>query len=120
MATILLAEDDDSLRQFMTATLQKAGHNVTACADGLEALTALQNAEKIDLLLTDIVMPGLDGTELAARALKITPALKVLFITGFAAMAADAENIPAQGGRVVAKPFHLGKLLAEVEALLQK
>ncbi len=120
MANIILAEDDASLRQFIAATLEKAGHTVTSCADGLEALAALQTVVSPDLLLTDIVMPGLDGTELAARAASLKPNMKVLFITGFAAMAAGAENIPAQGGKVVAKPFHLGKLLAEVEALLKK
>ncbi len=120
MANILLAEDDASTRRFLTSALQKAGHSITACADGLEALTVLEEkGGTFQLLLTDIVMPGIDGIELSSRAGALFPALKVMFITGFAAMAlGKAEG--AQGHmRIVSKPFHLGALTSEIEEMLK-
>lgn len=118
MAKILLAEDDTALRGFLSASLEKAGHNVVACEDGLMALAVLEAEEgTFDLLLSDIIMPGIDGIELSQRALRINPALKVLFITGFAAMAlSDAPSGDAP--RVISKPFHLGKLVREIEEIL--
>lgn len=116
MSKILLADDDLSTRQFLTAALQKAGHEVTACADGLEAWGTFQAAPSaFDLLLTDIVMPGLDGMELSSRARGLCPALKIVYITGFAAMADNADA----NDKVISKPFHLGNLTREIDALLK-
>ncbi len=119
MAKILLAEDDASMRGFVTAALEKAGHRVTVCGDGTQALAALENEKDYDLLLTDIVMPGLDGIELSGRATRLHPRLKVIFITGFAAMAAGQADSRNPQMRVVSKPFHLGKLVEEVNRVLQ-
>src|SRR5580700_9305368 len=85
MPRILLAEDDDSLRGFLTRALERAGYDVTACADGEEAVAVLD--EVWDLLLTDIVMPGMDGIEVARLAAARHPGLRIMFITGFAAVA---------------------------------
>lgn len=119
MANILLAEDDASLRGFITATLERNGHSVTPCADGLEAMRALEDTS-FDLLLTDIVMPGLDGIELSARARAKNPALKVMFITGFAAMVQKdiGEKTDGTSTRVISKPFHLGDLPRQIADLL--
>ena len=76
-ATILLAEDDDSLRSFLARALERAGHEVRTCADGDEALAAL-NEGPFDLLLTDIVMPGADGIEVARVAAAQTPGLPIM------------------------------------------
>lgn len=119
MAKILLAEDDASIRGFVSAALEKAGHQVTVCENGSEALTALETHGNYDLLLTDIVMPGLDGIELSGRATKLCPDLKVIFITGFAAMATGQADLRNPQMRVVSKPFHLGKLIEEVTRVLQ-
>ena len=78
MAQILLAEDDDSMREFLAKALTRAGHEVRAVGDGLDALTTLAE-EQVDLLLADVVMPGLDGIELARRAAKEQPNIKVMF-----------------------------------------
>ena len=83
MAKILLAEDDDSLRGFLVNALKRAGHVVKDFDEGRSALKALER-EVFDLLLTDIVMPGLDGIELARRGSELDPAMKIVFITGFA------------------------------------
>lgn len=114
MSNILFAEDDDSLRHFIAASLEKAGHIVTSVSDGLEALAALESGNPCDLLLTDIVMPGMDGIELSARAAALSPAPKIMFITGFTAMALKNNNAP-----VITKPFHLGQLIEQVEELLR-
>jgi len=94
MAKILLAEDDDSMRDFLAKALKRAGHEVLVCSDGEEGLDAIgEQPAQFDLLLTDIVMPGVDGIELARRAAEIDPALKIMFITGFAAVALASVNI---------------------------
>ena len=118
MARILIAEDDDVLRRFLQRGLEKAGHRVFGASDGLEAYDTLQKAV-IDLVIADIVMPGLDGIELARRACLEHPGIRVVFITGFAAVAVRAQGFKAPAGvRVLSKPFHLRELVAEVERLL--
>ncbi|HLF58883.1 MAG TPA: response regulator [Alphaproteobacteria bacterium] len=117
MATILLAEDDQSMRRFLKRALEKAGHEVLAVGDGLEALEAFEPG-RFNLLLADIVMPGMDGIELARRARDTCPELPVMFITGFAAVALRARKTLPGETRVLAKPFHLRDLVAEIEKLL--
>lgn len=117
MAEILLAEDDDSMRDFLAKALRRAGHEVTAVGDGLEALAVL-SAGQVDLLLTDVVMPGLDGVELARRASDKQPGIKVMFITGFAAVALKAREQAPRGARVLSKPFHLRDLVGQIDAIM--
>ncbi len=118
MASILLAEDDDSLRVFLANALGRAGHLVTSCGDGDEALAALET-RGYDLLLADIVMPGIDGIELAQRATEHLPSMKVLFITGFAAVALNAQKTGAnRNAKILSKPFHLRDLVTEVDKIL--
>jgi two-component system, cell cycle response regulator CpdR len=115
MSRILLAEDDDSLRGFLARALERAGHEVTACADGDEAVTYLD--EPWDLLLTDIVMPGLDGIEVARQAAARHPGLRIMFITGFAAVALNPDSKAPRDAKVLSKPFHRRDLVHEVEKL---
>ncbi|MBY0447267.1 MAG: response regulator [Hyphomonadaceae bacterium] len=117
MARILLAEDDDSLRKFLAQNLARAGHYVEAYEDGDGAWEALERSE-FDLLLTDIVMPGVDGIELARRAAERRPELKIVFITGFAAVALAQATAAQQRAKVLSKPFHLKDLVAEVERVI--
>ena len=117
MARILLAEDDDQLRLFLSRGLQRAGHLVDSVADGVAAL-ALALKENFDLLLADVVMPGLDGIALARRVTEQQPGIRVMFITGFAAVVMQEDSLLSNRPRVLAKPFHLRHLIAEVEALL--
>ncbi len=115
MAHILLAEDDLAMCRFLEQALAKAGHKVTATQDGLQALAAIESGEHYDLLLADIVMPGMDGIELAQTATKKRPGLKVMFITGFAAVAGGAQG---ENARVLSKPFHLNDLVSQINDLL--
>ncbi len=114
---ILLAEDDDSMRGFLERALGKAGYEVMAFANGEEAYERLRQ-EPFTLLLTDIVMPRMDGIELARRAAEIDPEIKIMFITGFAAVILNNETTAPKDARVLSKPFHLKDLVQEVERLL--
>jgi two-component system cell cycle response regulator CpdR len=117
MAAILLAEDDESMRAFLKRALERAGHVVVDASQGDDALNELQLRE-FDLLLTDIVMPVMDGIELARRAADIDPAMKIMFITGFAAVALNPANRTPQDAKVLSKPFHLRDLVDEVDRLI--
>lgn len=117
MAKILLAEDDDSLRGFLVNALKRAGHTVRDFDEGRSALKALER-EVFDLLLTDIVMPGLDGIELARRGAELDPAMKIVFITGFAGVALSSGGPAPAGAKVLSKPFHLRELVDEVERVM--
>src|SRR5262245_2360751 len=114
---ILLAEDDDSMRGFLERALAKAGYEVIAFANGREAHERLKQ-EPFTLLLTDIVMPQMDGIELARRAAELDPELKIMFITGFAAVTLNTNNPMPRDARVLSKPFHLKDLVREIDRLL--
>lgn len=119
MASILLAEDDQSLLKFLSLALERAGHTVITATDGLQALALLDGDQNFDLLLTDIVMPGMDGIELSQKATKLQPKLKVMFITGFAAVAMNDQQPAQNAPRILSKPFHLNDLVEQVETLLR-
>ena len=119
MARILLAEDDDQMRAFLTRGLRRAGHAVDPAPDGAAALVQAHEAN-YDLLLADVVMPGLDGIELARRVSLCQPGIHVMFITGFAAVALQDGGIATNRPRVLAKPFHLRHLIDEIENLLMQ
>jgi two-component system cell cycle response regulator CpdR len=117
MARILLAEDDESMRRFLTVSLRRAGHDVDSVGDGVEALDALTGGD-YELLLADIVMPGMDGIELARRSSSVAPDLKVMFITGFAAIAMSHGMAGRTDAHILSKPFHLRDLVSNVDRLL--
>src|ERR1700691_6720641 len=117
MARILLAEDDDSVRTFLARALRRAGHEVCDMPDGRTALAWISE-HPVDLLLADVVMPGIDGIELARRAGDMHPALRVIFITGFAAVALNEADVLPRQATVLAKPFHLRQLVIEIERFL--
>jgi two-component system cell cycle response regulator CpdR len=117
MIRILLAEDDDSMREYLTRALERVGYSVVAVDRGTAAVPLLE-AESFDLLLTDIVMPEMDGIELAQRAGVIAPGMRVMFITGFAAVALKSGQTPPNA-KVLSKPFHLRDLVLEVDRMFQ-
>ena len=118
MWKILLAEDDNDMRRFLVKALEKAGYEVDAHDNGASAYTRLRE-EPFSLLLTDIVMPEMDGIELARKATEIDPDLKVMFITGFAAVALNPDSNAPKQAKVLSKPFHLRDLVDEVEKMLE-
>ena len=115
MIRILLAEDDDVMRQYLARALEKAGYAVTAVDRGTAALPLLA-PDAFDLLLTDIVMPEMDGIELAQRAGQVAPGMRVMFITGFAAVTLKAGKAVPQA-KVLSKPFHLRDLVMEIDRM---
>lgn len=116
MIRILLAEDDDVMRQYLVRALERSGYSVEAVDRGTEALKLIDGGESFDLLLTDIVMPGMDGIELAQKASTVAPGLRVMFITGFSAVTLKAgQALP--NAKVLSKPFHLRDLVMEVDRI---
>lgn len=118
MARVLIAEDDTAVREFVRRALTHGGHEVAAAHDGLDALDQLNNSDEFDLLITDIVMPGLDGIELALKVAKDYPRTAILMMTGFAAERQRAHNLDELIHEVVAKPFSLKQICDAAEDAL--
>ena len=117
MAKIILAEDDSDMRRFLVKALQSAGYDVISFDNGLSAYQRLRE-EPFELLLTDIVMPEMDGIELARRASELDPDIKIMFITGFAAVALNSDSDAPKNAKVLSKPVHLRELVNEVNKML--
>lgn len=115
-ARILLAEDDGAMRTYLERALFNAGFFVDSVDRGTAALPLLEEGH-YDLLLSDIVMPEMDGIELAQKCNEVSPDTKVMFITGFAAVTLKASREHPQA-KVLSKPFHLKDLVLEVERVL--
>lgn len=118
MASILLAEDDKAVREFVSRALRQDGHDVMAVADGQQALNALET-RKFDMLLADIVMPQVDGIALALKASKDYPDLPVLLMTGYSAERQRAHNLDALINDVISKPFTLKEIRETVRRVLE-
>ena len=114
---ILLAEDDNDMRRFLVKALEKAGYKVLSFDNGASAYDRLRE-EPFSLLLTDIVMPEMDGIELARRAAELDPDIKIMFITGFAAVALNSDSTAPKHAKVLSKPIHLRELVNEVQKML--
>ena len=114
---ILLAEDDNDMRRFLVRALTKAGYEVCSFDNGKAAYDRLRE-EPFELLLTDIVMPEMDGIELARRASELDPDIKIMFITGFAAVALNSDSDAPKNAKVLSKPVHLRELVSEVNKML--
>ncbi|MEB3414668.1 response regulator [Alteriqipengyuania sp. WL0013] len=117
MIRILLAEDEEAMRGYLQRALENAGYDVVAVDRGTAAVPHLET-ETFDLLLSDIVMPEMDGIELAQKCAEISPDTKVMFITGFAAVSMKASQEQPQA-KVLSKPFHLRDLVLEVERMFE-
>ena len=122
MARILLAEDEEALRAFITRALAQDGHEVIAAADGGEALDVLTREKgRFDLLLTDIRMPVMDGIALSLAAARDHPELMILLMTGYADQRERAHGLDALIHDVIAKPFSLSEIRKAVaEALVAR
>ncbi len=117
MASILIADDDMSVRSFVTRALEHRGHEATAVDDGIQALETLGHQE-FDLLITDIVMPGLDGIGLALKVARDFPQLPVLLMSGYSAERQRAHNLDELICRVVSKPFTLKEICGAADEAL--
>lgn len=106
------------MRAYLERALSKAGYEVKSVDRGTDALPLLEE-EQFDLLLSDIVMPEMDGIELAQRCAEVSPGTKVMFITGFAAVSLRASREQPHA-KVLSKPFHLRDLVLEVERVFEE
>jgi two-component system cell cycle response regulator CpdR len=106
------------MRTYLARALENAGFEVVAVDRGTAALPLIE-AEHFDLLLSDIVMPEMDGIELAQRCSEVSPRTKVIFITGFAGVTLKASQEALQV-KVLSKPFHLRDLVLEVQRVFDK
>lgn len=114
-ATILLVDDDNGVREVTAAMLREAGYAVVEAGSGGAGLEALDRTERVDLLLVDFAMPGMNGAEVAREALIRRPGLSVLFVTGYA----DLDVIRSVGeDRIIAKPFQFDRLLQAIDRAL--
>jgi CheY-like chemotaxis protein len=118
--SIMVVDDDRSVRQMTADVLRHAGYDVLVAASGADALTALRKHEgDVDLLLTDVQMQRMDGGELAEAVLAEHPQTKVLFMSGYTGGAALHDNVRDDGPDFIAKPFVSEQLLKKVKKLLK-
>jgi CheY-like chemotaxis protein len=119
MAKILLADDDKATRDLVKRALESDGHVVDITQDGSEALEALVAApDAFDVLVSDVHMPGLDGIDLARRAIETAPRLKLLLMSGFAEELERAQGLKSPNLGVIIKPFTLEQVRTAVRTLI--
>ncbi len=113
-ARILVAEDNPAVREFIVRSLASTGFTVSAAIDGQQALDMLAN-EKYDVLVSDIVMPNVDGIALAMKATRLFPDLRVVMISGYAQERMRAHNLDTLVHKILAKPFSLEEICDAVK-----
>jgi CheY-like chemotaxis protein len=119
MARILLAEDDAATRDMVQRALAMDGHQVVVTQDGAEALEKLQaGPTRVDLLISDVQMPGIDGVSLIEKSLAVAPNLRVILMSGFAGELGRADHLKSRISRVITKPFTLEQIRAAAKTAL--
>lgn len=119
MANILLADDDAAVRDLVRRALASEGHSVHATEDGAAALDHLAaHHAHVDVLVTDVDMPQLDGVLLAQQALKLNPALRIVLMSGFSDQLERAQSLNAKHLASISKPFTLEQIKQKVRAVL--
>jgi CheY-like chemotaxis protein len=119
--TVLVVDDEPTVRMLVTETLQDLGYAALEAAEASLALTILGSAARIDLLVTDVGLPGLNGRQLAEAARRVRPGLRVLFITGYAHNAAiGVGGLLDPGMEIITKPFALDTLAAKIQEMIER
>jgi CheY-like chemotaxis protein len=114
VGTVLVVEDDPSVRDMTTQLLQRAGYEVLAVPDGIQAIATAGEAEHVDVLVTDVVMPDMSGIELAEQMMDRYPQMWVVLLSGYTAETLDLERVTAEGATFVSKPISSNQLLRAV------
>ena len=117
--TILVVEDEHVVRDLIVEVLQELGYRVLQAVDGPAGLRILRTSARIDLLVTDVGLPGLNGRQLADQARETRPSLKVLFITGYAETVASASGFLDPGMAMITKPFPMETLVARISGMIE-
>ena len=115
---VVLVEDESVIRELSLELLAELGLQAFSASNGMQGLELLQGGAPVDLLITDIGLPGLNGRELAERAIAERPGLKVLFITGYSESTALAGAFMGEGMSMLAKPFSVNDLKATIVGML--
>ena len=117
----MVVEDEASVREMTTMVLRRAGYDVHPVADGVEAVQRLRELDApIDVLVTDVVMPGMSGIELAEQVLDRYPAAGVVMLSGYTAETLDLERVVSRGGMFLSKPVPSEELLAAVASAVDR
>jgi PAS domain S-box-containing protein len=116
--TVLVVEDEPLILMLILDTLDELGYKSIDASDGPSGLRILQSTQRIDLLITDIGLPGLNGRQVADAARLIRPNLKVLFMTGYAEAAAKADGMLGPGMKMITKPFVIDTFMQRIRELL--
>ncbi|MFC6478417.1 ATP-binding protein [Pseudomonas asuensis] len=117
--TVLLVEDDPAIRELIPEMLEDLGYFTLVAGDGYEGLEILKSHKGIDLLITDIGLPGLNGRDLAAQALRMYPSLKVLFITGYDQSVTLQKSLHRSGVELMTKPFTIAALASKITSMTE-
>jgi CheY-like chemotaxis protein len=119
--TVLLVEDEDGVRRLMHRLLEREGYRILAARNGEQAAEmAAVYPDEVHLLVTDVVMPGLTGPQLAERLRPLHPEMKVLYVSGYRHDALDQKGLLGPGVQILPKPFPSSQFLRQVEALLKQ
>ncbi|MCY1441034.1 Sensor kinase CckA [compost metagenome] len=117
---VLVVEDDPNVRQLLCQALRENGFQCHSAANAIEGLKVLRSAQSVNLLVSDVGLPGMNGRQLAEIARSLRPHLPVLFITGYAETAMAREGFLEAGMYLICKPFELEQLQAQVTQILGK
>jgi len=118
---VLVVEDDDTVRSTVVSLLNDLGYRVLEASSGAAALTMLESGEPVDLLFTDVIMPGsVSSRALAARAIEIRPSLKVLFTSGYTENAISQHGVLDPGVEFLQKPFTPRMLAQRLRQILDQ
>jgi len=119
--TVLVVEDERQVREFVTRVLTAKGYRVLTAGEGLEALRLCKDcADPVDLLVTDVVMPGMGGRELASRVMAAKPGVRVLFVSGYTDDAVSHHGVLEAGLEFLQKPFTTDAFLGKVREILDR
>jgi two-component system, cell cycle sensor histidine kinase and response regulator CckA len=117
--TVLVVDDEEGLRTLVCRTLRAEGYGTLEAAHGAEALEVMENAaEPVDLVVTDVVMPGMDGRELGRRLTQRWPTLPILYISAYDVNDIFRRGSPRSSAPFLQKPFHAEGLITRVQQLL--
>jgi CheY-like chemotaxis protein len=116
--TVLVVEDEPVVRGIILEMLHEEGYRTLEAVDGPSGLQILRANERVDLLITDVGLPGMNGRQLADQARETRPGLKILFITGYAESAAIADGFLQPGMEMITKPFDLNNLSRQIRAMV--
>ncbi len=117
--TVLVIEDDETVRQLVVEVLTELGYTAIEARNGDEAILILKSDRRLDLMVSDVGLPGLNGRQIATVAREHRPSLRILFMTGYAADAADRPNFLGPGMDLILKPFSIEAIAVRVQAIIK-